>query len=191
MIAGFCKSRPQFSQGTAVVLFWTETAMWLVLSLPNSTRWGLPQERATFLRTSISPSRRRWRQHFLTHSASSISTRVRRLDRYQRRTSPNVPNHWQAKYCASDDNGQTRHILWDFSQSTDIVIAFGAPLLLPATSARPQDMQKSFVEFKDGKQTRTYDLRTIDVIQPGKFVIVETTLDDPDVMRFKLKVLDT
>src|SRR5438093_9494579 len=85
MIAGFSKSRPQFSQGTAVVLFWTATAVWWVLSFPNSTRWGLPQQRVTFLRTSISPSRLWWRQHFLTHSASIMST-VRRLVRYQRRT---------------------------------------------------------------------------------------------------------
>jgi hypothetical protein len=52
-------------------------------------------------------------------------------------------------------------------------------------------MQNSFVEFKDEQQTTTYDLRTVDVIQPGKFVIVETVLDNPDVMRFRLKVLDT
>jgi hypothetical protein len=63
--------------------------------------------------------------------------------------------------------------------------------LLLATSAHPQDMQNSFVEFKNEKQTRTYDLRTVEVIQPGKFVIVETVLDNPDVMRFELKVLDT
>jgi hypothetical protein len=63
--------------------------------------------------------------------------------------------------------------------------------LLPATSAHPQDMQNSFVEFKGKQWTRTFDLRTVEVIQPGKFVIVETVLDHPDVMRFKLKVLDT
>jgi hypothetical protein len=63
--------------------------------------------------------------------------------------------------------------------------------LLPATSAHPQDMQNSFVEFKNEKQTTTYDLRTVEVIQPGKFVIVETVVDAPDVMRFELKVLGT
>jgi hypothetical protein len=64
-------------------------------------------------------------------------------------------------------------------------------ILVPATSAHPQDMQSSFVEFKDEKQTTTYDLRTVEVIQPGKFVVVETVLGNPDVMRFELKVLDT
>jgi hypothetical protein len=63
--------------------------------------------------------------------------------------------------------------------------------LLPTTSARPQDKQNSFIEFKDRQQTTTYDLRTVNLIQPGKFVIVETIIDEPDVMRFKLKVLDT
>lgn len=72
--------------------------------------------------------------------------------------------------------------------------------LLPATSAHSQgmqnsfvafDLQNSFVEFKEDKETTTYDLRTVEIIQPGKFVIVETVLDNPDVMRFGLKVLDT
>jgi hypothetical protein len=62
--------------------------------------------------------------------------------------------------------------------------------LLPTTSVRPEDIQNSFVEFKDEKQTTTFDLRTVEVIQPGKFVIIETVLDNPDVMRFELKVLD-
>jgi trypsin-like peptidase len=53
------------------------------------------------LRTSISPLRLWWRQHFLTHSASIMST-VRRLVRYQRRTLPSVPNHWRVKYFASN-----------------------------------------------------------------------------------------
>src|SRR5262245_5693416 len=34
--------------------------------------------------------------------------------------------------------------------------------LLPATSAHPQVMQNSFVEFKDEKETTTYDLRTVE-----------------------------
>jgi hypothetical protein len=63
--------------------------------------------------------------------------------------------------------------------------------LLTATSAHAEDIQNSFVEFKDEKEITTYDLRTVEIIQPGKFVIVETVLDNPDVMKFELKVLDT
>jgi hypothetical protein len=72
-----------------------------------------------------------------------------------------------------------------------ILVAVAVAVMSIATSAHAQDMQNSFVEFKDKKRTTTYDLRTVKVIQPGKFVIVETDLDHPDVMRFKLKVLDT
>jgi hypothetical protein len=62
-----------------------------------------------------------------------------------------------------------------------VVAALGCTTL-PATSAQPQDIQNSFVEFKHQGQTTTYDLRTVEVIQPGKFVIVETDVNDPDVM---------
>jgi hypothetical protein len=63
--------------------------------------------------------------------------------------------------------------------------------LLTVTSAHPEDIQNSFVEFKDEKQTITFDLRTVEVMQPGKFTIVETTVLNADVMRFELKVIDT
>ena len=72
-----------------------------------------------------------------------------------------------------------------------LVTAIALLSLLPATSALPQDMQNSFVEFNNGQSTTTYDLRTVEVIQPGKFVIVRTVIDDPDVMRFRLKLLAT
>jgi hypothetical protein len=42
-----------------------------------------------------------------------------------------------------------------------------------------------------GRATTTFDLGTVQIIQPGRFTIIETTIDDPDVMKFKLKVLDT
>ena len=37
----------------------------------------------------------------------------------------------------------------------------------------------------------TYDLDTVQVVQPGRFAVIETTIDNPDVMRFELKVLGT
>jgi hypothetical protein len=49
-----------------------------------------------------------------------------------------------------------------------------------------------FVEFPGpAGTTRTYDLKTVQVIQPGKFTIISTLLANADVMRFELKVLDT
>ena len=55
------------------------------------------------------------------------------------------------------------------------------------------DQGGRFLEFQypDGKDTKTYDLNTMQIIQPGRFTIVSTTIDNPDVMRFELKVLDT
>jgi hypothetical protein len=48
-----------------------------------------------------------------------------------------------------------------------------------------------FVEFPYGwDQTLTYDLRTVQMIQPGRFTIVRTTMDNADLMRFELKALD-
>lgn len=52
------------------------------------------------------------------------------------------------------------------------------------------DQQKRFLEFPSGSATTTFDLNTVQIIQPGRFSIISTTLDDPDVMRFKLKALD-
>lgn len=37
----------------------------------------------------------------------------------------------------------------------------------------------------------TFDLNTVQIIQPGRFAVTETTIDNPDVMRFELKVLAT
>ena len=35
----------------------------------------------------------------------------------------------------------------------------------------------------------TVDLNTVQIIQPGRFTVIETTIDNPDMMRFELKVL--
>jgi hypothetical protein len=51
-----------------------------------------------------------------------------------------------------------------------------------------------FVEFPDighGGRTLLYDLRTVQTIQPGRFTIVSTWIDDADMMAFELKALDT
>jgi hypothetical protein len=49
-----------------------------------------------------------------------------------------------------------------------------------------------FVEFPEPPaKTRTYDLRSVHMIQPGRFTILSTSIDDPDVMRFELSALDS
>jgi hypothetical protein len=65
-------------------------------------------------------------------------------------------------------------------------------VLLVACCPLLADQNERFVEFPEptGK-TRTYDLRTVQIIQPGRFTIVSTSIDDADVMKLELKVLDT
>jgi hypothetical protein len=48
-----------------------------------------------------------------------------------------------------------------------------------------------FVEFQGRGSTETYDFRYVQMLQPGGFTIVSTSIDDADVMKLKLKVLDT
>jgi len=54
-----------------------------------------------------------------------------------------------------------------------------------------RDQEKRFLEFPNDKDTVTFDLNTVQIIQPGRFTIIDTTIDNPDVMRFELKVLAT
>src|SRR5260370_18215306 len=48
-----------------------------------------------------------------------------------------------------------------------------------------------WVELDYGARTITYDLTTVQMIAPGKFTIISTTVDHPDVMKLNLAVLDT
>lgn len=48
-----------------------------------------------------------------------------------------------------------------------------------------------FLEFPNDHETLTYDLSTVQMIQPGRFTVIETTIDNPEVMQFELKTLGT
>jgi len=51
--------------------------------------------------------------------------------------------------------------------------------------------EQRLLKFRFGvDQTITYDLQTVQFIQPGRFAIIGTTIDDPDVIQFKLKALN-
>jgi hypothetical protein len=52
------------------------------------------------------------------------------------------------------------------------------------------DQQKRFIEFPDGGDMTTYDLNTVQLIQPGKFTIIYTVVSNPGFMRLELKALD-
>jgi hypothetical protein len=51
--------------------------------------------------------------------------------------------------------------------------------------------EERFVEFRYVSATTTYDLSTGQMITPGRFTIISTRIDTPDVMQFELKVTDT
>ena len=53
------------------------------------------------------------------------------------------------------------------------------------------DDQDRFVEIPGDHSTRTYDLSSVQTILPGRFTIVSTTIDSPDVMKLELKALAT
>ena len=53
------------------------------------------------------------------------------------------------------------------------------------------DDQDRFIEFLGDNNTETYDLSTVQMIVPGRFTIISTTIDNPDVMKFELTVLGT
>jgi hypothetical protein len=148
------------------------------------------------LTTPSEPERRGW------HFAVTLRCFFSAMFSSQERVMGGWISQWVAAFAQ-----RLREVGWiEGISSTNVALAIIRTVsiallnLLPATSADPQvmqnsfvefDLQNSFVEFKDERETTTYDLRTVQVIQPGKFVIVETVLDNPDVMRFELKVLDT
>jgi len=59
----------------------------------------------------------------------------------------------------------------------------------PASAA---DSSDRFVEYSmpDGS-TQTFDLATVQIIVPGRFTVIGTTIDNPDVMKLKLMTLNT
>ena len=65
-------------------------------------------------------------------------------------------------------------------------------LLIACCESLAADQDERFVEIPFGRgQSKIYDLRTVRVIQPGRFTIVSTWIDDADRMNLELKVLDT
>ena len=54
----------------------------------------------------------------------------------------------------------------------------------------PKQNEVHFVEFSHGSKITTFDLNTVHMIEPNRFSINSTTIDNPDVVQYKLKVLD-
>jgi hypothetical protein len=58
----------------------------------------------------------------------------------------------------------------------------------PSSATEPADR---FLEFSSDRNTWTYDLSTVQTIVPGKFTVIYTTIDNPDLMRLELTAVDT
>jgi hypothetical protein len=69
-----------------------------------------------------------------------------------------------------------------------LVLALAA-LAAPRPGQAADEGQQRFIEFPGDVDTVTYDLSTVQTIQPGRFTITSTTIDNPDVMKFELEVL--
>lgn len=71
------------------------------------------------------------------------------------------------------------------------LIAMVSVGLTLGTSASRAGQGKRFLQLRfDAESTVTFDLATVQILQPGRFTIIATTMDDPDVMRFKLRALN-
>jgi hypothetical protein len=70
-----------------------------------------------------------------------------------------------------------------------VPLAFAA-CLAGACPSWAGDQDERFIEFlAPGGGTKTYDLSTVQMLQPGRFTIVSATIDDADTMKLELKVL--
>lgn len=58
-------------------------------------------------------------------------------------------------------------------------------------SASATDQGKRFLEFSSDNDTITFDLNTVQIVDPGRFTVVGTTIDNLDVLKFKLRVVGT
>jgi hypothetical protein len=53
--------------------------------------------------------------------------------------------------------------------------------LAAVSTASAGDEDRRFIEFPGGIDTTTYDLNTVQIIQPGRFTIVSAAIDSPDL----------
>jgi hypothetical protein len=51
------------------------------------------------------------------------------------------------------------------------------------------EQEERFLELKNDSDSVIFDLNTVQMVQPGRFTVIETEIDNPDVMKLKLKVL--
>jgi hypothetical protein len=84
-----------------------------------------------------------------------------------------------------------------FSRGFDPLVGMATLIIALSTtlfgSTRPSsaiEMADRFLELSTDRDTTTYDLSTVQIIVPGKFTVIKTTIDDPDVMTLELTALE-
>ena len=71
-----------------------------------------------------------------------------------------------------------------------ILLIFSAWLVASCPSWA-SDANDRFLEFQEDRDTLTYDMNTVQMIGPGRFIITHTTIDTPDMMKLELKAFAT
>jgi hypothetical protein len=64
-------------------------------------------------------------------------------------------------------------------------------LLVTSCPSWAGDQEERFLEFQEDRNTLTYDFSTVELIAPGRFTVIHTTIDAPDVMKLELKAFAT
>jgi hypothetical protein len=72
-----------------------------------------------------------------------------------------------------------------------MAMSLSAMLTANQLNAQTNLSTNTFVEVSRENSVYTFDLRTLHMIDPGRFTIAYREIDQPDVMNFKLKVVDT
>ena len=88
----------------------------------------------------------------------------------------------------AQEEGRNHRVIVAFQMKL-IPLAFAA-CLAGACPSWAGDQDERFIEFLAAAgKTRTYDLSTVQMVQPGKFTIISTNIDDAETMKLELKVL--
>lgn len=70
-----------------------------------------------------------------------------------------------------------------------VALAVHLWMLLTLAGQTPAHAQSRWVELDYDTSTITYDLTTVQMLDPGRFTIIGNSQDHPDVIRFRLAVL--
>lgn len=86
---------------------------------------------------------------------------------------------------------QTSHNERPILKSAKFLSSVCITVIVVTTPLWAGDPNNRFIEISNETSTETYDLNTVQMISPGKFTIISTTINHLDVMKFRLGVYFT